>query len=82
MIEIIKPGNRKFTTTCTKCNCEYSYELSDIIGDGTYCPCCNKYIPHTTQFIPLYNDITECCSATSSPEYKNITTAYNNQTEE
>lgn len=52
MIEIIKEGKRRFVTVCLCCDARYSYELSDVIGRATKCPCCGEFCPH-------YNHIKE-----------------------
>ena len=46
-IEIIKPGQLKFTQTCSLCGCEFTYELEDVIGEVVVCPCCGNHITHT-----------------------------------
>ena len=46
MIEVIKHGQKKFKATCTNCGCEFTYELSDIVGSGVECPDCCHYVAH------------------------------------
>lgn len=46
MIEIIKPGQTKFTATCSQCGCEFTYELEDVVGKVVVCPCCGNHITH------------------------------------
>lgn len=46
MIEVIKHGLKKFKVTCTNCGCEFTYELSDIVGSGIECPDCCHYVVH------------------------------------
>lgn len=44
MIEVIKHGQKKFKTICANCGCEFTYELSDILGGGVECPDCFHYV--------------------------------------
>lgn len=46
MIEVIKHGKKKFTATCTNCDCEFTYELSDVIGGYVSCPDCGRSVAH------------------------------------
>ena len=46
MKEIIKPGHKKFKTTCDTCGCEFTYTKNDIYGNGIHCPECYRYIIH------------------------------------
>lgn len=46
MIEVIKHGKEKFIATCRNCGCEFTYELSDIIGGYVICPDCSRSISH------------------------------------
>ena len=47
MIEILKPGQTKFTATCNNCGCEFTYELEDVdIDKSVLCPCCKNKIYH------------------------------------
>lgn len=46
MIEVIKHGQKKFKATCTNCGCEFTYELSDIVGSRVECPDCGHYVVH------------------------------------
>ena len=53
MIEIIKPGHKKFKATCDRCSCEFTYTQNDVdMCDGNCCPliCCPEcgkyYIMH------------------------------------
>lgn len=52
MIEIIKEGKKRFIIVCETCDAKFSYELNDIVGRSTRCPCCGEYCPH-------YNHIKE-----------------------
>ena len=46
MIKIVEPGKTTFTIRCYQCDCVYTYGLNDMIGGGTYCPCCDYFNPH------------------------------------
>lgn len=50
MVKIIKEGQNKFFATCTKCGCQFEYELEDVVGylgDSVGCPYCGtKYYHH------------------------------------
>ena len=46
MIKIIKDGQKEFTTKCTTCGCEFSYQLVDIGLGSVVCPCCGYYVAH------------------------------------
>ena len=46
MIEIIKEGKKQFVVVCPNCDAIYSYELSDIVGRSTRCPCCGDFCQH------------------------------------
>ena len=57
MIEILKPGQTKFTATCNNCGCEFTYELEDItLNSDVPCPCCHKMVPHKKKndYIPYW----------------------------
>lgn len=51
-IKVIKEGSAVFKIKCLNCDARYSYELSDVIGRSTKCPCCGEFCPH-------YNHIKE-----------------------
>ena len=41
-LTIIKPSTKLFTMECKKCECIYTYELSDIrLNDTVECPECH-----------------------------------------
>ena len=46
MIKIVEQGKTTFTIRCYQCDCTYTYELGDIIGGDTHCPCCGYFNPH------------------------------------
>lgn len=52
MITTVKHGNRAFSAHCTRCECEFIYELDDLIrdytGSGEYvlCPNCQGKVRH------------------------------------
>ena len=46
MMEIIKPGHKKFKTTCDRCGCEFTYTKNDICYSDIHCPECGNYIVH------------------------------------
>lgn len=52
MIKIIKSGKKEFHTTCSCCECEFTYEIEDLNGtdyDGqgyVKCPECGAIISH------------------------------------
>lgn len=46
MIEVIKHGQKKFKAICANCGCEFTYELSNIVGSGVECPDCGHYVAH------------------------------------
>lgn len=54
MIKVIKHGKKKFSTICGNCGCEFTYELSDIVGSSVECPDCGHYVVHD-----LVSSITE-----------------------
>lgn len=47
MIKVLKRGNRKYLGKCSRCGCEFQYELSDLdCAEMVYCPECGKRIGH------------------------------------
>ena len=51
-IKIIKPGILAYTGFCSRCGCEFSYELSDFklsTGNRISCPTCGEYFYHPAQ---------------------------------
>ena len=46
-IKIIKEGKQQFTAICSRCGCEFTYELADLHGETFInCPCCKQPINH------------------------------------
>lgn len=45
MIEIVKPGHKKFKATCDDCGCEFTYTNNDYFN-SLNCPCCGSFVPH------------------------------------
>lgn len=61
MIKIIKPGKKEFIGICSRCGCEFSYELSDIsCNNYVYCPDCHEgyFHPYQGQHFDGYSDTT------------------------
>jgi hypothetical protein len=49
-IKIIKPGTLVYTGFCSRCGCEFSYELSDLNLSGICkCPTCKEEYYHPAQ---------------------------------
>ena len=46
MKKIIKPGAKFFIMTCTRCGCEYSYDIEEIGNWGVQCPECGNIDIH------------------------------------
>ncbi len=60
MKKIIKSGKKIYSTTCSRCGCEFTYENEDInyVGSVT-CPECGCVLTHiTTPFTPPYPSVT------------------------
>lgn len=49
MRTIIKEGKKEFIGRCSKCGCEFKYELSDVSIGSVYCPCCSNPVYHPDQ---------------------------------
>lgn len=71
MIKIIKPGNKTFTAMCSKCGCEFSYELEDLDfphEEYVKCPECGDHCYHkgfgaTIQTQPFFGTAEDCATA-------------------
>ena len=47
MRKIIKSGKTEFVSVCSRCGCEFSYEIGDIADDNyVRCPECNGLVYH------------------------------------
>lgn len=67
MIKIIKEGQTKFIGNCDTCGCQFSYELSDIVLNSVYCPCCGSCCAHKRlQVIPNTTEIAQEYSITTT----------------
>lgn len=52
MITVIKHGEKNFITTCSRCGCQFSYELTDLFessGEYINCPDCKNKCYHARQ---------------------------------
>ena len=57
MKKIIKPGAKFFIMTCTRCGCEYSYDIEEIgktsklivSNSGVQCPQCGNIDIHSKE---------------------------------
>ena len=83
MKKILKEGQKKFTATCSKCGCEFEYELEDIDCGSVVCPCCGERVSHPSQVgyrsispypfptIPVTNNLTswpDCETCPNKPD--------------
>ena len=63
MIKIIKPGKKEFIGICSRCGCEFSYELRDLFyGSFVRCPDCYHEYYHPFQG----QDFNSCTDTTLS----------------
>lgn len=50
MVKIIREGTNKFQAICSKCGCEFSYELEDLDSlNYVECPFCHEEYKHKDQ---------------------------------
>lgn len=45
-VKIVTPGKKTFHAHCHNCGCEFTYELSDLIGTKVFCPTCARSVYH------------------------------------
>lgn len=50
MIKILTEGYRKYELICKKCDCRFSYEIEDVIGNLINCPYCGFPIVHSSTY--------------------------------
>lgn len=58
MIKIIKSGKKEFTRVCSRCNCEFVYELADldttlVLNGVIRCPECGMELKHLDNELQL-----------------------------
>lgn len=56
MVKMIKEGQNKSIATCTKCGCQFEYELEDVVdylGDSVGCPYCGTKYYHRIKDIDV-----------------------------
>lgn len=79
-MKIIKEGKKTFRLTCSKCGCEFEYELDEIgttIPGKVECPCCGEYLYHPNQDAKIENIIYHPGTIINNPVLDNtVTTPY------
>ena len=74
-IKVIKPGKKEFHGFCTRCGCEFTYEISDLKLSATSnklnCPTCGNTYYHPSERLcrgDVWRTTNDCCECVIKAE--------------